>query len=169
MLYNAHASDTSTEWLIMTCTSRLTATRSGSAAVALSLTILLAGCSGSDTSDPTPTVDSPSPTRTPSDTPSATSSQPTEEATEAGQTLEVSIAGDGIKPNGAALDLAVGEPLTIRFETDRAGELHVHSRPQQIVSFDAGTSTRELVIENPGAVEVEEHQTGMVVAQIKVR
>jgi len=80
----------------------------------------------------------------------------------------VSINGDRVTPNGEAIELGVGEPLLIQFDTDRAGELHVHSKPEQYVEFAAGTSIKTLVIETPGVVEVEEHDTSIVVAQIEV-
>jgi len=87
----------------------------------------------------------------------------------AGTTLTITVAGDSVSPNGERLELAVGEPLTVEIDSDRAGELHVHSKPEQYVNFEAGTSTQELVVERPGLVEMEDHDTGDVVAQIEVR
>ncbi len=148
---------------------------------AVSLLLTLGACSSDDSEDPATdaATSSPSPsesisptTPTPSpDSPSTgTSPTPTPTPSQAdGPELVVTIKGDQVKPNSQEIDLEVGETLIIRFETDRGGELHVHSTPEQYVEFEAGTSTKKLVIEAPGVVEVEEHDTSHVVASLEVR
>ena len=86
-----------------------------------------------------------------------------------GPVLEVVIDGGEVSPNSQRIELARGEPLVIEFRSDRAGELHVHAKPEQFLEFPAGSSTQELVIETPGLVTVEEHETGAVVAQLAVQ
>lgn len=141
--------------------------RPAALAAAVLLAASLAACS-SDESDPatepTPTPASSAPTS------SGTTPAPTEPPAEvpAGVSLVVRIDGDSVSPNAADLDLGRGEPLTLRITSDRAGELHVHSRPEQYVEFEAGASEHELVIDAPGSVEVEEHESGVVVAVLKV-
>lgn len=136
---------------------------------------MLGACSGTDDTTPatpTPTEASSSatpttaPTPTSSPTPSATASQ---EPTEAGPALSVTIDGEDVRPNAQEIDLAVGEKLAIKIQSDRAGELHVHSTPEQFIEFDAGTTNTQLVIKTPGRVEVEDHDTSAVVALIEVR
>jgi hypothetical protein len=116
----------------------------------------------SQTSAPATPVPTPTPTDAPVSTPAETPEEPDEEA------LDVEIAGDEVSPNAAAVDLDTGEPLVLRITADRAGELHVHSRPEQYVEFAAGTSEHELVVDTPGSVEVEEHESGAVVAVLRV-
>lgn len=144
---------------------------------AVSLLLTMAACSSDDPDDPatsspsasesiSPATPTPSPgTPSPSapQTPTPTPSQVT------GPELVVTIKGDQVKPNSQEIDLEVGETLIIRFDTDRGGELHVHSTPEQFVEFEAGTSMKKLVIEAPGVVEVEEHDTSHVVASLEVR
>ncbi|WP_244929035.1 hypothetical protein [Nocardioides sp. W7] len=147
--------------------------RPAALAAAVLLAATLAACS-SDESDPaaepTPTPASSAPTSTGSPGDSGTTPAPTEPPAEvpAGVSLVVRIDGESVSPNAADLDLGRGEPLTLRITSDRAGELHVHSRPEQYVEFEAGASTHELVIDAPGSVEVEEHESGVVVAVLKV-
>lgn len=86
----------------------------------------------------------------------------------AGPRLEISVEGSDVTPNAEEISLETGERLTVVFSADRAGELHVHAKPEQYVEFDAGKSTRQLVIETPGTVEIEEHETGAVVAVVEV-
>ena len=83
--------------------------------------------------------------------------------------LEVVIDGEDVSPNSQRIELARGEPLVIEFRSDRAGELHVHAKPEQFLEFPAGSSTRELVVGTPGLVTVEEHESGAVVAQLAVQ
>lgn len=151
---------------------RMTARVIGTAALALTLSSLTGGCSDGGGTEAGSMDGDRSPTSTPTDAapsrPAAVPETPTP-TPPAGAELEVIVDGSSISPNGATLDLAVGEPLSITFQTDRAGELHVHSRPEQIISFEAGTTTAQLVIDNPSAVDIEEHATGTVVAQLAVR
>lgn len=152
-------------------------TRLGLAALSLAALTTLAACGGQDESaaDPassggTSTSASASPTPTP--TPSAAkgegrgsaSAAPVPEAD-----LAVEIAGDDISPNAAELEVGVGDSITVSVESDRAGELHVHSTPEQYVEFDAGETAQELTFTTPGTVEVEDHDTGDVVAFVDVR
>lgn len=145
---------------------------------AASLLLTLGACSSDNLDDPATDVaastssasesdsaPSPSPSHSPSTspTPTQTPSEPT------GPELVVTIRGDQVEPNSQEIDLKVGEALTIQFDTDRSGELHVHSTPEQYVEFKVGASTKKLVIEAPGVVEVEEHDTGHVVASLEVR
>lgn len=134
--------------------------------------VALSACSGASEepdSDAATASDSPTaPSSAASDSPAT--SPPTESETVVeGPLLEVVIAGDKVSPNAIDLRVGVGETLTVTIDSDRAGELHVHSKPEQYVEFGAGTSEHDLVITTPGEVEVEDHDTGAVVALIEVR
>lgn len=142
-------------------------------AVLAVLVLLLAGCGGGDDgaetapeASPTSaasseaTSDSPSPSRKP---------KPSKTAEPAGPELAVTIDGDDVGPNAEEVELAPGETLLITFQSDRAGELHVHSSPEQFVEFSAGRSEEELTVDSPGLIEVEEHDSGAVVAVLRVQ
>ncbi|PKH41764.1 hypothetical protein SAMN05192575_109105 [Nocardioides alpinus] len=138
---------------------------------ALVAVTVLAACSSPDTTSE-PTSETSSATPSTSTTPTPTESAPAtteEEPTPAGPSLSVTIDGEDVQPNAQEIDLAVGEKLTIEFQSNRAGELHVHSTPEQFVKFGAGATSAQLVIKTPGTVEVEEHDTSAVVALIEVR
>ncbi|WKN46625.1 hypothetical protein [Nocardioides sp. Arc9.136] len=149
--------------------------RLGLAALATATTLLSAGCADSgDDGAPEASASASGPSASAAPTPgggtAASTRTPAAEPTEpAGPVLDVRVRGANIEPNGASLDLAVGETLTLAFDADRSGELHVHSRPEQVIPFQAGTSTVELAVDNPGAVDIEEHDTGIVIAQLEVR
>jgi hypothetical protein len=133
----------------------------------LTLLVALAGCA-EDPADESPVDEAAS---TPSETATSAGKEPARSKPEEpqGPVLEVTIDGEDVSPNGQRIELSRGEPLVIEFRSDRAGELHVHAKPEQFVEFPAGSSTRELVIDVPGLVEVEEHETGAVVAQLEVQ
>lgn len=148
---------------------------------ALALTALvLTGCA--DTEDAAETETPPassSPTAsdspTPDDTGTATLTEtpteaPTGEPNASGATtVEIEIEGDRIEPNGKRLKVAVGETVLLDVESDRAAQLHVHSSPEQVLEIEPGESTLELAIDRPGLVDVEEHETGLVLLQLEVR
>jgi hypothetical protein len=142
------------------------------AALAVALSVSLAACSDDDddpTVEDTPTT-SATPTPTPSETATASESPtptptPTEEP---GTVVTITIDGEKITPAGDRLEVDRDEVVTLEITSDRAGELHVHSKPEQYVEFEAGTSTHELVISAPGVVDVEEHESGQIVVQLEV-
>jgi hypothetical protein len=102
------------------------------------------------------------------DTGAPTSSQG---ATTDGDSVAVTIKrqGDKFTPNGERVDLAVDQTLVLTIDADQAGELHVHSTPEQEIQYDAGTSEHELTIDRPGVVEVESHEPPLVLLQLEVR
>ncbi|MER6941679.1 hypothetical protein ABTX24_00050 [Nocardioides sp. NPDC127514] len=144
-----------------------------SATIGVTFTLVLApaACGGTDED----TVPSAEPAGEPSSViPSAAASSaapvsPTAESTDPGPLLTVTIDGEEVSPNAEEIELSTGEKLHVRIDSDRAGELHVHSAPEQSVEYAEGTSNSEIVVNTPGTVEVEDHDTGAVVALIEVR
>ena len=142
------------------------ARRSLTAAVSLTA-LLLVGCGGTTTTaepggEDTPTSATSSATSTPSITPSK---QPTPDQV----VIDVSIAGDTITPVGSRVQAKPNQEIVLNIESDRAGELHVHSTPEQTPAFERGKSTVVLQIDRPGLVEVEDHESGTVVVQLEIR
>jgi predicted small lipoprotein YifL len=145
------------------------------AALAVSLSGSLAAC-GDDGEEPsaddTATASSSlthSESHTPAASETATPVEPPSATEEAGTVVVITIEGDRITPAGDRLEVERDEVVTLEITSDRAGELHVHSKPEQYVEFEAGTSTHELVIGAPGVVDVEDHETGHVIVQLEVR
>ena len=87
----------------------------------------------------------------------------------AGTVVDITFKGDSVTPNGERIDAKVGEPLTLDITADKAGELHVHSTPEQEIAYDAGTSTHEVTFDQPGVVDIESHHLDKVVVQVEVR
>ena len=144
---------------------------------ALTTVLALSACSGGDdeSTDDAPQATATAPDDSGSGSPEESpltsppqSASPTEEAP-AGPTIEVRIEGDKVAPNAEKLSIAVNETLVWNITSDRAGELHVHSKPEQFVEFGEGETRAEITIETPGSVEVEDHETSAVVAILEVR
>ncbi len=141
------------------------------AAAAVIAMLLLSGCSGdpaATTAEPMPTPESSAPVSPPSEPASKPTPSPSAAEDET-TVVDVTISGNKITPNGERVEVAVGEPVIFSVTSDRAGEFHVHATPEQTPAFTKGTSRIKLVIDKPGLVDVEEHESGMVIAQLEVR
>lgn len=138
------------------------------------LILALTACSTADesgTAETAPTSEAASPSEPPatSESPSAPAASPTEDADDDREAIEIEIEGDEVEPRGRRVKVTAGEPIPLKIESDRAAELHVHSSPEQVLSVKAGKSAVDLTIKTPGIVDVEEHETGIVVLQLEVR
>lgn len=134
--------------------------------LALGLVGALAACGSEE--GPTADATSSSTSTSPS-SPSSASSEPSESSAPAGRTIQVRIAGDDVTPSDKRIEITAGEPVTVRVESDRKGELHVHSSPETTFDFGAGTSSKTFTIARPGIVEMEEHDSDTLVAQLEAR
>ncbi|MDZ5660339.1 hypothetical protein SFC79_01070 [Nocardioides sp. S-58] len=83
--------------------------------------------------------------------------------------VEVTREGDTFTPNGERVDLGTGQTLVLEVTADEAGELHVHSTPEQDIAYEEGTSEHEITVDRPGVVEVESHDPDSIVLQLEVR
>jgi hypothetical protein len=90
-------------------------------------------------------------------------------ASPAGTVVRITIAGDNVDPAGSRVQVSKGTPVTLLISADKAGELHVHSTPEQHVEFPAGSSAATLTLDQPGVVEVEDHALDKLIVQLEVR
>lgn len=132
--------------------------------VVAALTVLAVSACG--TQEKTTTDTQPTPKSSESQTPSA---QPSQSPTpQQGTVVKVTVKGDTITPNAAKIKVKRGEEVTLRIDSDREGELHVHSTPEQMVEFGVGKSEAPLKFDRPGLVDVEEHESHHLVVQFEV-
>ncbi|HEX5918507.1 MAG TPA: hypothetical protein VFY76_11665 [Nocardioides sp.] len=132
------------------------------APLVLVLAASLSACGGDGDADQ-PATD-PSASSSPADSPSDSPADSPE-----GVAVTVTREGDSFTPNGERVELGVDETLVLTIEADEAGELHVHSTPEQEIAYDEGTSEHEIVIDRPGVVEVESHEPDVILLQLEVR
>jgi hypothetical protein len=99
----------------------------------------------------------------PSSTTSSASAQQAED-------IDVTFKGDEVTPNGERVDVAAGQDVELHVTADAAGEIHVHSSPEQELEYKAGESTVTIKgITAPGTVDVESHALDKVIVQLEVR
>lgn len=137
----------------------LTLSRSLTAfALAGALSVTAACGSGEPEATETPTTAAPSASQSPT-------SSPTPEA----KIVDITFAGGDVSPSGVKVTLEAGEKLMLRISAEEPGELHVHSSPEQAISFPEGDSEHTVTIDRPGLVEVEAHHPHKLVLQLEVR
>ena len=84
--------------------------------------------------------------------------------------VAVTFDGDSVTPSGKRIEVAPGQPVELEITADAPGEIHVHSTPEQELSYRAGTGTLTIKgIDQPGTVDVESHDLEKVIVQLEVR
>ena len=84
-------------------------------------------------------------------------------------TVDITFKGDTVTPSGAKVEVKAGDPLKLHITADKAGEIHVHSSPEQHIEYAAGTTDKTLTIDQPGVVDVESHSLDKLILQLQVR
>ena len=83
--------------------------------------------------------------------------------------IEVTITSDSVTPNGERVEVALGQEVELQVTADEAGEIHVHSDPEQELEYEAGESTVTIAgIDTPGTVDVESHSLEKIIVQLEV-
>jgi hypothetical protein len=129
--------------------------------------LVVAGCGNDSTADTGDASGSPTTSSAPA-APSETASSRGSASSEPGTVIDVRVRGDKVTPNGERIKAKVGEPVTLRIDADRAGEMHVHSTPEQELEYGSGKTTLEVTIDKPGVVDIEDHVAEVVVVQLEV-
>src|ERR1700712_4354190 len=60
--------------------------------------------------------------------------------------IDITIKGGKVTPNGDRVKATVDKPITLHIDADAAGEIHVHSTPEQEIAFPKGQSAKKLTI-----------------------
>lgn len=143
---------TSSEWISTVRTSP-----GSPAAVLLVIGLSLTACGADDS----PAAD---PASSPSSSPARSSTTSDE-----GPVIDVVIAGDTVTPNGDRVPVEKGDDVILHVSADVAGEIHVHSSPEQELEYDAGSTTLTITgLDQPGVVDVESHTLEKVIVQLEV-
>ena len=86
------------------------------------------------------------------------------------KTIDITVSGDSVTPNGDRVEVKSGQPVELVVKADMAGEIHVHSTPEQEFRYGPGTTTLKLEpIEEPGVVDIESHTLEVTIVQLEVR
>lgn len=85
-----------------------------------------------------------------------------------GAVINISVTATSVTPTGGTASVGIGKPVTFRIISTVAGQIHVHSSPEQHIAFPVGTSTVTLRFNTPGTIEVEDHSLNRQIVQIQV-
>ncbi len=134
------------------------------ATITIGLGVVLTGCA--EDAEPTTPDSSATSEPTAEEAPTVTATQ---SETAHGHTIDIAISGDTVVPSGERVEAKVGEEITLHVTADAPGEIHVHSTPEQELTYEAGTTDLPLTIDQPGLVDVESHTLDLVIVQLEVR
>lgn len=85
-------------------------------------------------------------------------------------TIDVTINGTSITPNGTRIDATTGQKIVLHVTSDTAHEIHVHSGGAgQPIEVAEGTHDYSFTISRPGTVEVEVEELKETLFQLEVR
>lgn len=85
-------------------------------------------------------------------------------------TIDVTINGTSITPNGTRIDAHTGQKIVLHVTSDTAHEIHVHSGGAgQPIEVAKGTHDYSFTISRPGTVEVEVEELKETLFQLEVR
>jgi hypothetical protein len=85
-----------------------------------------------------------------------------------GAMVNISVTATSVTPTGGTVYLGVGKPVTFVISSTVAGQIHVHSTPEQHIVFPVGRSRVTLSFSVPGTIEVEDHALDRQIIQIQV-
>jgi hypothetical protein len=144
------------------------------AAVPVLLAALLSGCAAGvdepETSQPAAAASAePSAASSASASPSA-SAAPTPTAPPAPQVraIEVAYAGGQVTGSSGREEVRLGEQVVLRFSSDVAEEVHVHGYDLEVALPAGGSAEIPVSATIPGVFEVELHESGKVLYQLRV-
>ncbi len=83
--------------------------------------------------------------------------------------IDITIADGEVDPAGQSLEATVGQPIELHVDSDADDEVHVHSSPEHEYEVKPGDDqVFTFSIDQPGEVEIETHETGVVIAEVSV-
>ena len=139
------------------------------AALGVSALVPLARCGSSDDAGTASGGSSGSASATASEVASPSASESASPRETTGTTIDIRIAGGEASPQGKAVQVAIGEPVTLRLDSDAPGELRVHSTPEQEIAFEPGSIEKVLTFDRPGVVDGNSHDLDQLQVRLEVR
>ena len=144
------------------------------------LGVALYGCTsaptGTATPDATPEVTSATPLASspvsPTVSPTASAApSPPETSEPADQvTIDITIAGGQVSPNGAKLNVKVGQQVVLKVTSDEHDEIHAHIADGFTLEVPAGKKvTGSFTLTSPGSYEVEAHHLEKTIVILNAR
>lgn len=90
-------------------------------------------------------------------------------ASSARTVVAITITGGKVSPIGEQVDVSVGQTVVLDITADTAGEIHVHSTPEQQVAYGVGHTQASLgAFSFPTQIEVESHTLDKTILTLQV-
>jgi heme/copper-type cytochrome/quinol oxidase subunit 2 len=127
-----------------------------------------AGTTTTEAPTTTTTTTADATTTTPSETTTTTAVAEATTTTEAVDPYTFDIGIDGTTVTGGGrISVPLGETVTLRFTSDVADEVHIHGYDLYVDLEAGGTVEVSFVADIPGVVELETHDTGLILANLE--
>lgn len=84
--------------------------------------------------------------------------------------IDITFNGSSVTPNGERVKVGVGQKVEFLVKADAAGQIHVHSSPEKMLDYNAGTTEIQVgSFDQPGLIEVESHALNKTIVQLQVQ
>lgn len=84
--------------------------------------------------------------------------------------IEVTFSGGKVTPIAEQVDVKVGQTIVLDITADVAGEIHVHSVPEQHIDYGVGHTQVPLnTFKIPGTIDVESHALDKTILVLQVQ
>jgi plastocyanin len=156
---------------------RSTLTRGAATALLATLGMLvLAGCGGGDSDSGASPSDTPSaPASMPTNTPTPgkpNTSSPSNTADPSGEqadvTINVTVANGKVTPSGATIKAKAGQTVLVTAVSDAADEVHIHGYDKELPLTPGKPASVKFTADMKGTFEIETHESGKLVAKLVV-
>ncbi len=86
-------------------------------------------------------------------------------------TIDITISGGKVSPNGRKIDVAVGEKVILNVRSDVDEEIHAHGAGEgyELHVVAGKSATGSFVATDPGSFPVEAHELDKVIVILNVR
>jgi hypothetical protein len=82
--------------------------------------------------------------------------------------IKIRFSEGKVVPSGERIEVEEGQEVQFVVAADEAGEIHVHSEPEHVLTYDEGEEVFKLEFDKAGVVEVESHDLEQVIVQLEV-
>ena len=128
--------------------------------------VALVGCAGSDPQDSAASSDTSSSSASSESSAAPDTGTPATE--EAGQRIEVSVAGGEVSGDTGRVPVVLGDEVTLVITSDAPDELHVHGYDLTAAIAADRPATLSFAADTPGVFEVELHDAGTALLSLQV-
>lgn len=88
---------------------------------------------------------------------------------EPAKVIKIRFEDGKVTPSGDRIDVDTGQVVDFIVAADEAGEIHIHSDPEQELAYEEGEKEFKVSFDKPGVIVVESHTLDQVIVQLEVK